>query len=777
MLFLGFLNIKFMKRVFLLFFSIFYSTFLSSLFAQNKQSNTVGSEYFADAPYRIEVSQMSSLPISFYFHENECFGCSGDLAFIDVEMKNSSDANFTKLIFNHYSDSAFLALFSEKSIMDNVWNSQSFDQSLPLKNANRTIIFTSDTNVWIPPVPNVPLKGRYFYFNFNLPFDVWSSYLGSSGVIDIKISLGIDFEVNQYFYLRVFTSNYEYPKLSDWYRGDTHYHSFFTQNLAENGLPLSQVKKAAHHAGLQWITATDHSCDFDNYGNSMADNWERLGNMIHSLNTEDSSFCFIRGIEMSINNSDNKVVHALCYPNPNLPFSLPYIGDGGGDASSTSVNIDMMLDSLKKYQAFCYAAHPFAEFDKLSSAIGGGIWNLAHNDFPTNDQSHPSLGTVICNNLSIPSDVLSQNSNFLFKENLLGGQHWNLWNALFTTSNIVDDPFNIQNPNGNAMSELPQSRYEHHIYRLNQNLDVFKTMLKMGLKAKNTNPSIQNWKSFFIGGSDAHGSFNYSTTDMFNGITGNITDNAIGKISTLAYCPNGMGIHGENVLNALKNGNTIVSSGPITVPEIVLNNQIIAVSGNDFEINYSDFINVQLRIHYKNSPEFGNPISLKLIIGTETNEYVYPINNYSSVQNINLSNIISYLQLNPDEYIDQYFYLRLEFESQKNYDNIQVYRTTNNVYHCFSNPIWIKVRNNTEIEVVDKKVVISPNPAVDVVHIYSESKIQKIEIIHLDSKFCQTFMIQNSNYETIDVKYFPKGIYLFKIQTLNGQIVKKIIVQ
>lgn len=78
---------------------------------------------------------------------------------------------------------------------------------------------------------------------------------------------------------------------------------------------------------------------------------------------------------------------------------------------------------------------------------------------------------------------------------------------------------------------------------------------------------------------------------------------------------------------------------------------------------------------------------------------------------------------------------------------------------------------------VDKKVVISPNPAVDVVHIYSESKIQKIEIIHLDSKFCQTFMIQNSNYETIDVKYFPKGIYLFKIQTLNGQIVKKIIVQ
>ncbi|MDD2345087.1 MAG: T9SS type A sorting domain-containing protein [Bacteroidales bacterium] len=766
-----------MKRVFLLFFSIFYSTFLSSLFAQNKQSNTVGSEYFADAPYRIEVSQMSSLPISFYFHENECFGCSGDLAFIDVEMKNSSDANFTKLIFNHYSDSAFLALFSEKSIMDNVWNSQSFDQSLPLKNANRTIIFTSDTNVWIPPVPNVPLKGRYFYFNFNLPFDVWSSYLGSSGVIDIKISLGIDFEVNQYFYLRVFTSNYEYPKLSDWYRGDTHYHSFFTQNLAENGLPLSQVKKAAHHAGLQWITATDHSCDFDNYGNSMADNWERLGNMIHSLNTEDSSFCFIRGIEMSINNSDNKVVHALCYPNPNLPFSLPYIGDGGGDASSTSINAEMMLDSLKKYQAFCYAAHPFAEFDKLASAIGGGIWNLGHSDFPINNELHPSMGTVICNDLNIPSDVLSQNAAFLFKENLIGGQVWNLWNALFTSSNLTEDPFNIQNPSGNAMSELDSTRYESHIYRLNQNMDVYKTMLKLGLKAKNTNPQIQNWKSFLLGGSDSHGSFNYSTTDMFNGITGNITDNAIGKISTLVYCPNGMGVLGENVLSALKKGNTVMSSGPIVVPEIVLNGQILAIPGNDIEMNFSEFVNTQLKIKYNNSAEFGNPSFLKLIIGTETSEFVYLVNNYSPVQNINLLNIITHLQISPDNYMDTHFYVRVEFESQKTFDNIQVYRTTNNVYHCFSNPIWIKVRNNTEIEVVDKKVVISPNPAVDVVHIYSESKIQKIEIIHLDSKFCQTFMIQNSNYETIDVKYFPKGIYLFKIQTLNGQIVKKIIVQ
>ena len=64
---------------------------------------------------------------------------------------------------------------------------------------------------------------------------------------------------------------------------------------------------------------------------------------------------------------------------------------------------------------------------------------------------------------------------------------------------------------------------------------------------------------YYSAGTDAHGSFNYTNTDdVFLGAftSYDVHDNAVGKLSTLTYCPNGMGANGQHILSALKNGNT-----------------------------------------------------------------------------------------------------------------------------------------------------------------------------------------------------------------------------
>jgi hypothetical protein len=746
-----------------------------------RQNNTVGSSYYADTPYRIIRNANQSLPIAFYFHNNNCTGCSGDLAYIDIYIKPSNHAEFTDMIcFGDFSDDNFLGLFSSKSLKDTVWGSQSFDEGIPVKDIEHTITFAADTNWGLSSVPNVPLVERYFYFTFNVPDSIWEVYADNNGVFDLKIRFGIDWETDQYVNLRIFTKEHEFPKLENWYRGDTHYHTMFTQNSAENGLPIEQTVEAMNYLGMDWIAFTDHSCDFDNYGESMQENWNKLGSIIADFNSNFQNIKLIRGVEMSIKNSNNKVVHALVYPSADSVFSMPFIGDGGGDLSSTDINIDMMLDSLEKYDGFCYAAHPYAEYDKLSSIISGGLWNYGHNSFPENEENFPSFGTVSCNDLSIESDIFANNEDYLIKNRIIGGQVWNLWNSLYTTSNVISDPFNVTSQNSNSLYNLLASEPESHLYRLSQNLDVYKHILKRGLISKNLNPEMQNWKHFLIGGSDAHGSFNYSTTDLFGwGITGNITDNAMGRIATLVYCSNGMGENGENVLNALKNGNSIMSSGPILANYLTENAEMLAKSGEDIEIFYNQLENTDLKLELSTNNEFGETASIHAIIGTENNEYYFTISNFDEMNHYSLLDILNSLSINEEEFLDKYIYLRTEYTSIKQYsqDLRDIYLKDYDIFHSYSNPIWIKVNNdiNDRKELLNDNFYVYPNPCTNKLYIACNETIDKIQIFDLKSVLIYEENSRMTSEVLLDINSLKQGTYLLKIWNNNNCYYKRIV--
>lgn len=692
----------------------------------NKQVSEVGKEVCADAPWQMNMHDssgaLSSIPIHISIHDADGFGNNAELVGIDISLKNSSSTSFSSpLFFNNYSDSAFLKLFSSKSLNNTALEIQSFDPSLPQKSPDNTIRFTAQPCPWPSSCSCVNITERLWYFTFNIPPD---KLAGFEDIIDIKVEFRLNGESDKSIKLRVFRNNSLFPALEHWYRGDVHYHTAFTDNLVEMGLDISATKEAAKKIGLDWITVTDHSCDFDNYGFSINDNWNRLGNEILNLNSSDSTLTLIRGIEASLNNSSGNIVHCLIYPNELQPYSFPYIGDGNGDMTATSVSLNQALNETEMWEGFAYAAHPFGSEDKLPSIMNGGIWNIGDTLFLANTSALPGYGMVICNDPSVPSDIFPDPANnALFIKSLVGSEIWNDRNNLTCTGDI-SDAWVVENPaSSNALQLYDSTNAKWHFNRFLQGLEVQKYLWKKGLKEKYLNPALNHYKFFISAGSDAHGSFNYSNTEFTYGVTGEINDNALGKLTTLAYCPYGKGIHGEHILSALRNGNTLISDGPIAVISIDTNNSFTNdyIHGNEAFLSANAFNQSVVRVKFISNHAYGNLFSAHLIIGSRQGEITLQLNiNNTAVQQQMCFSLDSLLSSISPSYIfqpNEVLYLRTEISTLKNYANLSPYfKATEQKFHAFTNPIWIILpsslsSNNDNSDYHQFTTDIFPNPS------------------------------------------------------------------
>ena len=745
-----------------------------------KQGNTANAEIYADAPYRMKISDnqgnFRSIPIHIYAHDADGTGTNIELMSVDIYVKNASDSVFTDMItFDTYSQSDFNALCIHRSPDNPDLNVQNFNESGFAKSTSHTVIFT-ETHDYLDGEDYVEIDHKFWYFTLMIPPEKLAGY---DSIIDFKVYFNIDWSVDDETYLRVFRYATDLPKISNWYRGDTHYHTIFTQNVAETGEAIEATRMAGEYTGLDWQFTSDHSCDFDNYGTSMTDNWNQLGTQIQQQNILDTNYVMIRGMEMSVNNNNGQVVHALVYPNPDLPLSFPYIADGGGDYSSTNINIDMMLDSITKYGGLCYAAHPFAEGDKLPVFVNGNIWNVSDNDFPENGMPHPSNGTVICNDLSAPSDVFSNDTNYLFKKSLYGFQIWNLYNSLTSdNSDNFNNPFNAEYDSGmESLNELSTSDSKHFMYRFSQGLDVVKFFFQKGLIEKNNKPWLQHWKPYLLAGSDAHGSFNFSSTDMYYANYGTIEDNAIGRLNSLVYLPEGKGQNGENIIKALQKGHTVISDGPIITmhiqPSIAGNN--IILPGDDTSLNYSNLQNFDIIFNVATTYEFGDIAEINIILGTESGEYTLPLNIQAGETSFVLLDLLNNLFISNIP-TGKYFYIRTEIRTFKDYgQNAALYKKQTESFYSYTNPIWLKVTDNATVtntmELNDDLLsVYNGNEQVTVV--FQDENIKTIELFN---SLGQCLKTTTNNRMIIERNQFNKGIYIIKVTDINeNTIIRKI---
>jgi hypothetical protein len=720
-----------------------------------RQVNTLFSEFYADAPWRMKktdsIGNIVGIPVHCFLHDADLDPIQDvNIDNINIQLKNASDASFGPVLtYDALNSVDFEALFSCLSPDDSDLDIREFSFASFTPTTSKTFDFDIDSDIF---GDFLSVSEKYWYFTFTIPA---SDLVGMNDIIDILVTIeytNLTFSDDK-IGLRVFRTAEDMPSMNNYYRGDTHLHSMYTQSEAEIGLPMCATKEAAFLSGQDWITTTDHTSDFDNYGTS--------------IQATDSSMLYITGLEVSLNNSDSKLVHMLAYPNPAQPFAMPYLSDGNGDLIGTSATIDNVLDSMATFNGFAYMAHPFATSDELPAIpVNGGIWNYGHADFPINASTFPiDGGVIICNDLTLPSDVLSSNSSELVKNGIKGGQIWNARYNLIATGDQLD-PWDVQGGT-TPFSQMDTTSQEFHFRRFSQGQEVVNHINQLGLQMKNNDLSATNWKLYYAAGTDAHGSFNNSNTDDFAG-AGKITNNAVGKLSTVAYCPNGMGSNGENVLVALRDGNTTLSDGPILTIGISKdgpNSSNEVLMGEDAVLGSLSPASIHLNMNYTTTPEFGDITGIEIYLGTELGETKYPLaitsttgsNSMSYQMDVLLDSILG-IGNTP---LNEYMYVRAELTSEVDYTGFEAeYRTTYDIFHSVSNPIWFRYEYNTSIEETNaNNFYIYPNPVKALIHIAFEEKTDyRVEIRDQIGRIVIT-QVEREQIATINLSALASGVY------------------
>ena len=753
--------------------------------AQNKnpkQSNVPGSDFAGDAPWRMKktdsLGNLKGIPVTVYIKDANEATFNADLIYVDIFIKNATSNSFgNPIVFNTYTDSAFKAKFSAKSQYDSQLDVQSFDASLPVKDSVHTVMFTAENCTWPDNCTYVDVNHAYWFFTITIPPEMLTSF---GDVVDIEVYFSLNWQTDESRYLRVFRYDNDLPKMPGWYRGDSHCHTLYTNNSAEYGLPIPATKIAAKNIGIDWITTTDHSCDFDNYGISMQSNWSKEDSEILALNTQDTSMILIHGEEVSSNNSAGEVVHMCAYPNDSLPYSMPYLGDGNGDITATTLSVDYILSILAGAGGFAYAAHPFAANEKLPSLINGGIWDISDTGFYADGAPLPGHDNVICNDPSKPQ--------------IKGGEIWNCRKSLFTTDDDTN-PWNVlYSSSTTPFVPFDTTSVEWHYNRLLQNLEVVKYLNKKGLAMKNSNPSLQNYRFYMIAGTDSHGSFNFSNTDFVMGVTSDIHDNALGKVATVVYCPTGMGNGGKNVLHALKNGNAVMSDGPIVTLGLSTdgnNNTDEYISGQEALLSLWDYEHTKIRLQMVTTPEYGSFHQLHIIAGTQHREYslILPLDTtvLNNVYIYSLDSLLSQILAGDSIQDNEYFYIRAEISCLKEYGAVAtLHARQNEIFHSLTNPIWIRkplsITTSLNNFVAPEFCNIYPNPFASEIQIdlhENNNSSVVVKLFNIIGDLEQSCNFANcSGYDhhfVIQTKGLPANVYLLKVIAGNKEYHYKLV--
>ncbi len=171
------------------------------------------------------------------------------------------------------------------------------------------------------------------------------------------------------------------PGSADYYWGDLHYHSAFTEDFVEFGAPLAATKTTAAALGLDFVAVTDHSYDLDNENGSWKDNdpdlqkWRRSRNEIAAINAEPGPV-IIPAEEVSVRTARGHNVHLLVFNHPDF---IPGSGDAAEQWRQTrsEFSITEVLKMLDK-DTLAIAAHPFMAIPWLQRRlINRGRWDLA----------------------------------------------------------------------------------------------------------------------------------------------------------------------------------------------------------------------------------------------------------------------------------------------------------------------------------------------------------------------------------------------------------------
>ena len=555
---------------------------------------------------------------------------------------------------------------------------------------NKPFLLSPESEYSVPLVSDgEPLKiVDRFEKTLQLPISEVETYLqenfigGGARTLDIQIEFVLSEEPAQRIGLRTRLGGEPLPYLPGWYRGDTHYHSGYTNNPAERGHPLDVTRQAALHAGLDWILVTDHSSDLD------SGDFARQLEEIQKLRDED--FVFIRGEEVTAQSSQEGLlttVHLVAFPSPEDPdrgFPTPSHPDSSlietGDGSLTFHGLPLAeaLDRIATSGGFAYAAHPF---DPISPILRGGSWTLSPDFLPA---SLP---------VSLPISLMD--SPAVLRPGLVGLEAWN--RRTQQTADQTADPYCIL-PGADPSGCFQADPEADHYFRLERAIEKgWVPLLQLSVSTEGDHPAF---KVFLAAGSDAHGDFNYGTSldvvdyvvnpegALRRGISGYAEDNALGRVATVAYSPEGIGARGEGVLRSVRAGRTILSDGPLAAVAFdtnrngQLDSEDVHVGG---EVSIAARAFPPLLVVLSTGAEFGKFEKLLLRLGDRDGESVLrELPSLSGGELINENRFRVDLKEPLSGKAPGWYWVRLEARTRTG---------RGEGYRCYTNPIWIHLRD------------------------------------------------------------------------------------
>jgi hypothetical protein len=169
-------------------------------------------------------------------------------------------------------------------------------------------------------------------------------------------------------------------------------------------------------------------------------------------------------------------------------------------------------------------------------------------------------------------------------------------------------------------------------------------------------------------------------------LNGYAEDNAMGRISTVAYAPKGIGGRGENILRALHDGRTVTSNGPLLIAGFDRNSNGSLDDPEDVGIGQDLSAPLKslppLQLLWVSSEEFGPFQSIRLIVGTSKGELA-PVEVPVPPAKGLASGGLTPFDLGPvlKAGSPEWKYIRLEGSTRNN---------ATDEFRCYTNPIWIK---------------------------------------------------------------------------------------
>jgi hypothetical protein len=163
--------------------------------------------------------------------------------------------------------------------------------------------------------------------------------------------------------LRTLLSSESLPGKPNWYPGDPHVHSSYTEDQVEFGAPPDAVVKMAQALGLRWTAITDHSYDLDDLpGHHLGPDpwlgkWRDLQSEIQRLSERHPDFVPLLGEEISCGSARGRNVHLLALGAESF---IPGSGDSAEHWPRTTptLSIGQVLDRIRRDGGVAYAAHP-----------------------------------------------------------------------------------------------------------------------------------------------------------------------------------------------------------------------------------------------------------------------------------------------------------------------------------------------------------------------------------------------------------------------------------